>query len=163
VIGGGTEAVLTSPACGTGAGCLAPAAGVAAAAGGALLTAHGTAVTANTLNNIFRKGNQGQSSGGTGRAGKQGRLRELSTDPKVSNADKGWIKQDIKQIERGKRKSIRNPPGKDLAHERGRETAKGFSYRHSHLQDRSLHRTQHKYDDHGKKNKIRPLKPGEQQ
>ncbi|MCH4829757.1 polymorphic toxin type 8 domain-containing protein, partial [Flavobacterium columnare] len=32
-------------------------------------------------------------------------------------------------IERGNRKSIRNPPGKDLAHERGREAAKGYSYK----------------------------------
>lgn len=92
-----------------------------------------------------------------GRTGKQGRLRELANDPKVSKADRGWIKQEINQIDRGKRTSIRNPPGKDLAHERGREAAKGYSYKHSNLQDRSLHRTQHKYDDKGRKNKERPL------
>ncbi|MCH4829755.1 polymorphic toxin type 8 domain-containing protein [Flavobacterium columnare] len=60
-------------------------------------------------------------------------------------------------IERGNRKSIRNPPGKDLAHERGREAAKGYSYKNSNLQDRDLHRRQHKYDNGGRKNKERPL------
>jgi hypothetical protein len=37
-------------------------------------------------------------------------------------------------IQRGKRSTIRNPPGKDLAHERGREAAKGYDYSHSNLQ-----------------------------
>ena len=41
-------------------------------------------------------------------------------------------------IERGKRATIRNPPGKDLAHERGREASKGYSYEQSNLQDRDL-------------------------
>lgn len=61
-------------------------------------------------------------------------------------------------IDRGKRKpgTIRNPPGKDLAHERGREAAKGYSYEHSKLQDRDLHRLQHKHDDFGRANKERP-------
>ena len=96
-----------------------------------------------------------------GRAGKQDRLRELAMDPKVSKADRGWIKSEMKQIERGKRTNIRNPPGKDLAHERGREAAKGFSYRYSHLQNRKEHRNQHKYDNGGRKNKIRPVKNDE--
>ncbi len=92
-----------------------------------------------------------------GRAGKQERLVELATDPKLGKADKGWIKSEMNQIERGNRKSIRNPPGKDLAHERGREAAKGYSYKNSNLQDRDLHRRQHKYDNGGRKNKERPL------
>ncbi|HEB94682.1 MAG TPA: hypothetical protein ENI94_14750 [Gammaproteobacteria bacterium] len=28
---------------------------------------------------------------------------------------------------------MRNPPGKDLAHERGREAAKGYGYKYSKL------------------------------
>jgi hypothetical protein len=92
-----------------------------------------------------------------GRSGKKERLMELATDPKLGNADKGWIKSEMNQIERGNRKSIRNPPGKDLAHERGREAAKGYSYKNSNLQDRDLHRRQHKYDNGGKKNTERPL------
>lgn len=91
-----------------------------------------------------------------GRAGKQARLRELAEDPNVSSADKGWLKQQINQVERGKRKTIRNPPGEDLAHERGREAAKGFSYQYSNLANRADHRIQHKYDGWGRLNRERP-------
>ena len=92
-----------------------------------------------------------------GRSGKQERLTELMTDPKLGKSDKGWLKQEKNQIDRGKRTSMRNPPGKDLAHERGREAAKGYSYKHSNLQNRKDHRNQHKYDNNGKKNKERPI------
>ncbi len=91
-----------------------------------------------------------------GRAGKQARLKELANDPKLGKADRGWIKQEQNSIARGSRKTIRNPPGKDLAHERGREAAKGYSYKYSNLQDRRLHRLQHKYDNFGRLNKERP-------
>ncbi|MDX3775641.1 polymorphic toxin type 8 domain-containing protein [Chromatiaceae bacterium AAb-1] len=91
-----------------------------------------------------------------GRTGKQERLRELVDNDKLGSADRGWLKQEMNSIERGQRKTIRNPPGKDLAHERGREAAKGYGYEHSNLQDRDLHRLQHKYDNFGKKNKERP-------
>lgn len=93
-----------------------------------------------------------------GRAGKQKRLRELANDDKVSSSDKGWIKQEINSIEQGKRKNIRNPMGKDLAHERGREASKGYGYENANLQDKSLHKLQHKYDNFGKKNKERPIR-----
>jgi len=92
-----------------------------------------------------------------GRAGKQARLRELANDDKLGSADRGWIKQEMNSIEQGKRSKIRNPPGKDLAHERGREAAKGYDYSHSNLQDRDLHRLQHKYDDFGRANAERPV------
>lgn len=91
-----------------------------------------------------------------GRAGKQARLKKLANDPKLGRADRGWIKQEQNSIARGNRKTIRNPPGKDLAHERGREAAKGYGYKYSNLQDRKLHRTQHKYDNFGRKNNERP-------
>jgi RHS repeat-associated protein len=91
-----------------------------------------------------------------GRAGKQSRLRELANDDKLGAADRGWIQQEINSIGRGQRSRIRNPPGKDLAHERGREAAKGYDYKHSNLQDRDLHRLQHKYDDFGRANAERP-------
>ncbi len=94
-----------------------------------------------------------------GRSGKQAKLKELASDPKVSSADRGWIKSEMNQIKSGSRKNIRNPPGKDLAHERGREAAKGYSYKHSNLQDRDLHRRQHKHDNGGRKNKERPINP----
>ena len=92
-----------------------------------------------------------------GRSGKQERLKELANDSNVSKSDKGWIKQEQNQIDRGKRDNIRNPPNKVLAHERGREAAKGYSYKYSNLQDKGLHKTQHKYDKKGKSNKERPL------
>jgi len=93
-----------------------------------------------------------------GRKGKQEKLKELANDPKESKANRGWLKQEMNQIERGKRKNIRNPPGKDLAHERGREAAKGYSYKYSKFQNRTDHRNQHKYDNGGRKNKERPIK-----
>jgi len=93
-----------------------------------------------------------------GRSGKQEKLQEVANDPKASSADRGWVKQEQNQVERGKREKIRNPPGKDLAHERGREAAKGYSYKHSSLQNRKDHRTQHKYDNGGRSNKERPVK-----
>jgi hypothetical protein len=96
-----------------------------------------------------------------GRAGRQERLAGIATDEAASSADRGWIKNELRQIEHGNRDTIRNPPGKDLAHERGREAAKGYSYEHSNLQSRDLHKTQHKFDDFGRANKERPVKPNE--
>ncbi|MGR9116091.1 MAG: RHS repeat-associated core domain-containing protein [Gammaproteobacteria bacterium] len=101
----------------------------------------------------FKKGVIGKNAG---RTGKQKRLRDLAKDDKVSSADRGWIKQEMNAIERGDRKNIRNPPGKDMSHERGREAAKGYDYEYSNLQDRDLHKIQHKYDNFGRKNKERP-------
>ena len=95
---------------------------------------------------------------GAGRTGKQARLRELGDDPNVSSADRGWIQQEKNFIERGQRDTIRVPPGKELAHERGREAAKGYGYEHSNLQDVDLHKLQHKYDDYGRANTERPPK-----
>ena len=66
-----------------------------------------------------------------GRSGRQSRLKELGDDPKLGKADRGWIKQERNQIERGKRSNIRNPKGKVLAHPRGKEAAKGHSYKES--------------------------------
>jgi RHS repeat-associated protein len=99
------------------------------------------------------------SEAGNGRAGRQARLKELGDDPDVSSADRGWIKQERNSIARGKRDTIRNPPGKDLAHERGREAAKGFSYEFSNLVDRVLHKIQHALDDFGRDNAPRPEPP----
>ncbi len=105
---------------------------------------------------------EGMIQGAIGRSGRQLRLRRLMNNTKVSSADRGWITQESNAI---KRKSInqsgnvkthiRNPPGKDLAHDRGREAAKGFGYEYSNLQNRDLHKLQHRYDNYGRKNKIR--------
>jgi hypothetical protein len=95
---------------------------------------------------------------GTGRTGAQTRLKEIADDWTTSTADRGWIKQEQNAIDRGTRTSIRNPPGKELSHSRGREAAKGYDHAESpsNLQDKSLHRTQHKFDRGGRANKERP-------
>jgi RHS repeat-associated protein len=85
------------------------------------------------------------------------RLRDLVSDDKVSSADRGWIRQELNEVAAGKKSHIRNPPGKDLAHERGRENAKGYGYEHANLQNRADHRAQHKLDDWGQANKERPV------
>jgi RHS repeat-associated protein len=90
-----------------------------------------------------------------GKQNRQQRLKDLLNDPKVSSADKGWIKQEMNEVKRGKKGHLRNPPFKDLAHERGRENKKGFGFEHANLQNRKDHKTQHKLDDKGRKNKER--------
>ncbi len=102
-----------------------------------------------------------QKKGGVGRSGKQAKLRELKEDPNLGSADRGWLKQEANAIKAGNRKKMRLPPGKDLAHVPGRESAKGYSYKHSVLQDRDLHQARHEIDKQGALNKERPLGPGE--
>jgi len=87
-----------------------------------------------------------------GRVGKQGRLKKLLFDTKQPRHVRGWVQQELNSIAQGKRKTIRNPPGHQLAHWRGYEANKGFGYEYSSLQEERLHKLQHKYDDHGKKN-----------
>ena len=89
-----------------------------------------------------------------GRTGKQQKLRELANDTKLGKADKGWINQEVNEVKAKKKSHLRNPPGKDLAHKRGYEAAKGFDYSYSHLQERKLHKLQHKFDNNGRKNKT---------
>ena len=91
-----------------------------------------------------------------GNQNRQQRLKDLVNDDKVSSADRGWIKQEMNEVSRGKKDHLRNPPGKDLAHERGREKAKGYGYEHTNLKNREDHQSQHKLDDWGRKNKERP-------
>lgn len=99
-----------------------------------------------------------------GRGGRQKRLKDLLGDDKVSKSDKGWIRQELNAIAKksknkkgNPKKHIRTPPGKELAHERGREAAKGYGYKYSYLQDKYLHDLQHEKDDKGRKNKERPV------
>ncbi|AUX48453.1 hypothetical protein SOCE26_099870 [Sorangium cellulosum] len=100
----------------------------------------------------------GASKGANGRARAQERLKQIAEDPSTSSADRGWVKQEQNAIARGQRPTIRVPPGKQLAHSRGREAAKGYDHVEypSKLQDTDLHRTQHKLDAFGRANKERP-------
>ena len=89
-----------------------------------------------------------------GRSGKQKRLRELAKDPKQLKHIKGWLKNEMRHIKYGNRKTIRLPgnsrnsksPGKVLAHTRGKRAKDGYSYEHSVLQDHDLHLLEHKYE-----------------
>jgi RHS repeat-associated protein len=88
---------------------------------------------------------------GGGRSGKQDRLREIGNDDKASSSDRGWIASEQNQISSGNRSSIRVPPGKNLAHRRGKEARKGYNYSHSDLQDEVTHKTQHRVEKKKKK------------
>lgn len=83
---------------------------------------------------------------------RQAQLKSIASDSKISSADRGWLKQEMNSIERGQRKTMRVPRGKELAHHRGFEAKKGFDYSHSSLNESGLHKLQHKHDNHGKKN-----------
>jgi hypothetical protein len=76
---------------------------------------------------------------------REGRLQQLVDDTRVSSADQGWIRSEMRQVEAGNRGVLRNPPGKDLRHPAGRANAQGFDYTETQLQDRATHRTQHRY------------------
>ncbi len=110
--------------------------------------------------------------GYTREADRQVRLRELVNDPKLGRADRGWLKQEINRVDlkdprnaqlsnAGKRKALngknklRNPPGIQLAHARGNEHHKGYSYSYAAVQHTDLHLLQHKYDNFGAANPER--------
>lgn len=88
----------------------------------------------------------------SGRSGKQARLIELANDTKVGSADRGWIRNEMRHIETGNRKSIRLPGnsrnstgrGKELAHPRGQRAKDGYGYENAKLQDADLHKLEHK-------------------
>lgn len=88
-----------------------------------------------------------------GRSGKQEKLRSLATDPKQPRWVRGWIKNEIRHIELGNRKTIRLPgnsrnskaKGFELAHKRGYRAKDGHSYEKSNLQNHDLHKLEHKY------------------
>ena len=88
-----------------------------------------------------------------GRGYKNQRLRQLANNPKQPRHVRGWLKNERRRVQQGRSKYFRNPQGYDLAHYRGYEASKGFSYRYSHLNTRKNHRLQHKYDKNGKRNK----------
>ena len=107
---------------------------------------------ANSIENVAIA-NYAKKSTPKGRTGRQARLRELGNDSKLGKADRGWIKQERNNMKRKNRSTIRKPIDKVLAHPRGKEAAKGYSYKESQLQLESNHKLQHKYDNNGKRNK----------
>ncbi|WHY83721.1 polymorphic toxin type 8 domain-containing protein [Siminovitchia fortis] len=95
---------------------------------------------------------------GTGRQGKQAKLRSLINDPKQPKHVRGWIRNEKRHIKNGKRKNIRVPIGYELAHKRSYEARKGASYKHSSLQVIRNHRLQHFYDGYGKGRKNKNVR-----
>jgi hypothetical protein len=97
-----------------------------------------------------------------GKLKQQEKLKLLVDDLKLGKTLRGWIKQELNSIENKSKnkynrikKRIKNPPGYDLAHERGREKMKGFGYEHTKLICKKDHKNQHKYDNFGKYNRTR--------
>ena len=80
---------------------------------------------------------------------KESRLRASVNDPKLGKADRGWIRQEINRVDHNRslgiraKDNVRNPPGKDLAHQRGRENGKGYGLNYANLQNHDLHMLQH--------------------
>jgi RHS repeat-associated protein len=146
VIGAGAGTLLTA---GVGSPVTVP-----VGVGSAALATHGVFTVSNSANNLVNQNGRvdASSNSSSGRSGKQQKLREVANDPKAGKSDKGWIKQEQNSIERGNRKSIRVPPGKNLAHDRGKEARKGNSYKDSKLQDIDLHKTQHRVERKAKRN-----------
>lgn len=75
-----------------------------------------------------------------GKLKQQEKLKLLVDDVYIGKNLRGWIKQELNSIEKKSKnknnrvkKRIKNPPGYELAHERGREKIKGFGYEHSKL------------------------------
>jgi len=88
---------------------------------------------------------------GRGRGGAQKRLRQIGTGIlKHGKHIVGWIKQEIRQIRRGKRNNIRRPPGHELGHPPSRRAKDGFDHSHSDLQtvrgNRTRSRAERKQD-----------------
>lgn len=97
-----------------------------------------------------------------GKLKQQEKLKMCADDLKLGNYLRGWIKQEINSIEKKSKnkynrikKRIKVPLSYELAHERGREKAKGFGYEHSNLILKLDRKIQHKLDNNGKFNKTR--------
>jgi Bacterial toxin 8 len=81
-----------------------------------------------------------------GRSGKQKKFKDSLDDETVPSHIKGWITQEMNSIKCGRQKNIRNPPGYEMAHKRGKRAKDGFGYEHSDFQNPDLHRLEHKYE-----------------
>lgn len=95
---------------------------------------------------------------------KESRLRDWANDPNLGKADRGWIRQEIARVDHNRslgikaKDTMRNPPGKDLAHQRGRENGKGYGLNYANLQNHDLHMLQHtgKLDGNYMRDKDKP-------
>ncbi len=106
-----------------------------------------------------------KSKGNTGRSGKQARLKEMMNDPKVSSADRGWLKNDARHIKTGNKNNLRIPrngrksPGRkkvdkgyELAHPNDAPASSGQSYKGSKLKNHADHKVETKIHQHRYRN-----------
>ena len=97
-------------------------------------------------------------------AGKQERIRALATDKSQPRFVRGWVQNKIRRVETCKslgkttKLSLSLPPSFDLAHWRGYDSKKGFSYTFTCLLTRILHRLQHKKDNGDRRQPLRASK-----
>ena len=90
--------------------------------------------------------------GSSGRSNRQEVIKALANDPLQPKHVRGWVKNELRHIETGNRKTVRLPgnsrnsrsKGFELAHGRTTEAKDGYCYRHSQLQNADLHKSQHK-------------------
>ena len=107
---------------------------------------------ANRLNKLTKR---------AGRSGKQARLREMMNDPKISSADRGWLKNDTRHIEYGNKSGLRVPrngrksPGRraqdkgyELAHPHNAPASQGNSYAGSKLKNHADHKIETRLHRH---------------
>ncbi len=91
-----------------------------------------------------------------GRSGKLAKQKSLIADTKLPKHIRGFMANQKRQLGKrnkrgGKRTHMKNPPGYDLAHWRGKEARKGNSYLYSSLQLRKDHRRQHSIEFRAKR------------
>lgn len=96
-----------------------------------------------------------------GRSGKQARLKEMMNDPKVSSADRGWLKNDTRHVQTGNKSGLRLPrngrksPGRkasdkgyELAHPHNKPASQGNGYDGSKLKNHADHKVETRLHRH---------------
>lgn len=102
-----------------------------------------------------------------GRGGKQARLREMMNDPKISSADRGWLKNDACHMQTGNKNAMRVPrngrksPGRksqdkgyEMAHPSTKPASQGNSYNGAKLKNYADHKTEMRIHNHRYRNRA---------
>ena len=94
------------------------------------------------------------------------RLRHLAADETTDPRLRQKMQQEISRVDQlrdsGRKTGMRSPKGYDLAHQRGREKAKGYGYNYAVLQLHELHMLQHTGKLDGSWEKDRNTSGGDQ-
>ena len=75
----------------------------------------------------------------------EARLRGLATNPKLGRSDRGWLKQEIRRVDRNRSlypvengstaDTLRPPPGLTLSQKPGRDLLHGYGRQHADLRN----------------------------